>query len=121
MAGVNGIRLPLVPAGPRAAVAAIRYRLFDNPWGLQPQIQAHSPLHIEIVEKSTGKRVFALDYLNWKQHGEYYDGLPDTDDEARNRVAQRVVTRQPAGRSTAGFREVPGSPHAPFTLDLRRC
>lgn len=120
-AGVNGVRLPLVPAGRGREVGGIRYRLFDNPWGLQPQISAHSPLRLEIVDQTTGRIVCALDYLNWKRQGAGYDGLPVDEGEARQRVEDRLVLRADLCGSAATQRELPGSLHAPFTLDLRRC
>jgi len=120
-ASVNGIRLPLVKAGRGEAVGAIRYRLFDNPWGLQPQIKAHSPLHLQIVDETSGEVLFAVDYLNWKRAGAPYDGLPATAEEGSQRVADRVVVRGEPGKIKMALREVPPSAHAPFTLDLRRC
>ncbi len=119
-ASVNGIRLPLVEVGGAGAVGAIRYRLFDNPWGLQPHIKAHTPLHIEVIDPSTGRIVHAFDYHNWKRLGEGYDGLPVDAEEARRRVAERLVDRPDLAGNEAVVREVPVSPHAPFTLDLRR-
>ncbi len=118
---VNGIRLPLVPAARGKAVGAIRYRLFDNRLGLQPHVKAHSPLRVEVVSQATGKIVFAVDYLNWKRHGKEYDALPRTEEEARLRVDDRLLIRDDRCNQAAELRELPGSPHAPFTLDLRRC
>lgn len=117
---INGVRMPLVQADRGGAVRAIRYRLFDNPWGLQPHIQAHSPLRIEIVDESSGKIVHALDYLNWKSLGEGYDGPPTMEQEARDRVAERLLTRNDLVGIKAKSREIPALTHAPFTLDLRR-
>jgi len=121
IASINGVRLPLIHAGDDCAVGAIRYRLFDNPWGLQPHIKAHSPLRIEIIASSAGKVVHALDYFNWKLLGEGYDGLPTTADEARGRVAERLKVRADLVDAKSTARELPGSTHAPYTLDLRRC
>jgi uncharacterized protein (DUF2126 family) len=119
-ATVNGIRVPLIEAGPGVAAGAIRYRLFDNPWGLQPHITAHSPLHFEVVALADTRVLYAVDYLNWKTEDHDYDGLPDSDAEARRRVAERLTPRPDLAGRIAAFREVPQSPHAPFTLDLRR-
>jgi len=119
-ATVNGIRVPLTEAGPGVATGAVRYRLFDNPWGLQPHIRAHSPLHFAVVELADRKILYAVDYLNWKTADADYDGLPDSDAEARRRVAERLKPRPDLAGRIAAFREVPQSPHAPYTLDLRR-
>jgi len=120
-ASINGNRLPLIPAGRGRAVGGIRYRLFDNPWGLQPQVHAHSPLRLEIVDLTTRRIVHALDYLNWKPRGREYDAPPRTDEKARQRVADRVVVKQDRCSRRTRIREVPVSSRAPFTLDLRRC
>jgi uncharacterized protein (DUF2126 family) len=116
--GVNGLRLPLVPAGHDAAVGAIRYRLVDNPWGLQPHVQAHTPLSFEIIDLKRQQVIHAFDYLNWKPEGGNYDAPPRTDDEARQRVERRLVMKPSGG--PASLRDVPASDRAPYTLDLRR-
>jgi uncharacterized protein (DUF2126 family) len=120
IASISGIRLPLIEVDGERAVGAIRYRLFDNPWGLQPHVKAHSPLRIEIVDLSNGKIVHAIDYFNWKRLGEGYDGLPENGEEAGRRVAERLQELPELIGTRANVRELPVSPHAPFTLDLRR-
>ena len=120
IAAVNGIKIPLIPSRTGSAVGAIRYRLFNNPWGLQPQIQAHSPLHFEIIDEASGKVLHAFDYHNWKTDSAKYDGLPETGDEARKRVKERLKQRPDRHDATATVGQLSISPHAPFTLDLRR-
>ena len=120
IATANGIRISLTEVGDGSAAGGIRYRLFDNPWGLQPHIKAHSPLRIEIIDKASGKIAHALDFLNWKPLGEAYDGPPVTEDDARQRVAERLQVRADLLGSVATVRELPVSPLAPATLDLRR-
>ncbi|MEZ5278813.1 MAG: transglutaminase family protein [Opitutaceae bacterium] len=119
--GINGIEMPLLPAGEDRAVGAIRYRLFNNPWGLQPQIEAHSPLRIEILDVSSGQPAFALDYLNWRAEGFAYEGLPSTAEEAAHRVSERLRIHPSPLPGYGPLKAAPPSPHAPFTLDLRRC
>lgn len=121
IASINGIRLPLIEGGDGLAVGAIRYRLFDNPWGLQPHIKAHSPLRIEIINSKTGKIVHAIDYFSWKRLGEGYDGLPENGGDAGERVAERLRDAPELIGTRAKVREISISPNAPFTLDLRRC
>jgi uncharacterized protein (DUF2126 family) len=117
---VNGIRLPLQQVNNEAAVAGIRYRLFNNFWGLQPHITAHSPLNILIIEEATNKVVHAFDYVNWKLLGEKYDGLASNDKEGRERVAERLVDRSSLVGSVAVVQELPASQPPLYTLDLRR-
>jgi uncharacterized protein (DUF2126 family) len=120
IASVNGIRLPLQEVNNGSAVGGIRYRLFDNPWGLQPHIKAHSPLRIAIIDQSANRVVHAIDYFNWKLLGEGYDGLPANEKEACARVAERISVRSMLVGSEAAVVELPTSQRAPFTLDLRR-
>ncbi len=120
VACVNGIYLPLQQVSDTTAVCGIRYRLFDNPWGLQPHIRAHSPLSIAIVHKPSMKILHAFDYINWKLLGQGYDGLPDNAEEARARVVERLSIQTSLIGKKASMREQAASPQAPFTLDLRR-
>lgn len=120
IACVNGFRLPMLAAAGERRAGGIRYRLFDNPWGLQPHVRAHSPLRIEIVHQSSGKIVYAIEYLNWKPLGEQYDGPPTTEEDALRRIRERLNPRDDLVGSLAGIAELPASPRAPFTLDLRR-
>ncbi len=120
IASVNGIRVPLQQVQGSGAVSGIRYRLFDNPWGLQPHIRAHSPLSIAIIDQATNRVLYAFDYFNWKLLGEGYDGLPANGEEARERVAERIALRPTLVGSEAAAVELATSAHAPFTLDLRR-
>lgn len=117
---INGVRLTFTAVGHGTAVAGIRYRLFDNPWGLQPHITAHSPLRVEVVEKASGKIVHALEFRNWKLLGEGYDGLPTTAQDADARVAERLKIREDLIGSKAKFTDLPSDAGAPHTLDLRR-
>lgn len=117
---VNGILMPLQKVSDTQAICGLRYRLFDNPWGLQPHIKAHTPLSFSIVDKSSMKIVHAFDYFNWKLLGHGYDGLPENAEQARERVDERLAVLPALAGEDAAMRELAGSPHAPFTLDLRR-
>jgi len=120
IATANGIRINLTEVDDSCAAGGIRYRLFDNPWGLQPHIKAHSPLRIEIIDRASAKIAYALDFLNWKPMGEEYDGPPVTGDDARQRVAERLKVRTDLVGTDTTVRELPVPPLAPATLDLRR-
>ena len=120
IASVNGIRIPLQQVSERSAVAGIRYRLFDNPWGLQPHITAHSPLTILIIEQATNKVVHAFDYVNWKLWGEKYDGLPSNQQEAQARVGERLIDRSDLVGSEVLVSDLPAPQPVLYTLDLRR-
>ena len=120
LVGINGFKLPLVDAANNVCVGGIRYRLFDNPWGLQPHIRAHTPLQIRIIDTSRDEIVHAVDYANWKRDGGTYDGPPQTAAEAEPRVSERLIDRPELIGSKLRLEELPCSPDAPFTLDLRR-
>ncbi len=117
---VNGHKLPMKRLADGAAVAGIRYRLFDNPWGLQPHIKAHSPLHIEICSSTDGEILHAFEFLNWKRVGEGYDEAPTEASDAAARVAERLVPLPELVGRIATFSETANSERAPLTLDLRR-
>lgn len=117
---VNGYRLPLRPLDGGGVVGAIRYRLFDNPWGLQPHIKAHTPLRIVILDTKTRRVVHALDYHNWRRAGVAYDGVPTTAAAAAARVAERVQVPTDLIGSPGEVLAAEPSPRAPYTLDLRR-
>ena len=121
IAVVNGLKLPLVPTGRGKAVGAVRYRLFDNPWGLQPQVKSHCPLRFEIVDTNSKRIISSFKYLNWKQTPGGYDTPPVSEDDAQERVAQRIVIEDALVGGQSRIAEIPISPRAPFTLDLRRC
>ncbi|WP_371193287.1 transglutaminase family protein [Glaciecola sp. SC05] len=118
-ATVNGIRVPLKKVNDNTSIAGIRYRLFDNPWGLQPHIRAHSPLHIEIIDSATNAVVHAFEFVNWKLIGQKYDGIPSNDEEARERVAERLVNRPDRIGAQADIVELHASKASLYTLDLR--
>ncbi len=116
---VNGIRLPLQPQPGNTSIAGVRYRLFDNVWGLQPHIRAHSPLRFDVIAATSGKIICAFDFMNWKPQPGIYEGLPQSDEEANRRVAERVISRVERCGQQPKLREVTLSSCAPFTLDLR--
>ena len=119
VATVNGLRVPLLQeTGEATAAGGIRYRLFDNPWGLQPQVRTHCPLAFAWIDPDSGRVVHAFDYHNWKRGGDGYDGPPQSAEEARARVAERLVDRADKRGEQLSWREVPIS--TPTTLDLRK-
>jgi uncharacterized protein (DUF2126 family) len=119
LAIVNGLRIPLKRFKGGVALAGIRYRLVDNPFGLQPHVKAHVPLQFEIVDPDRQQILHAFKYADITPTGP--DGLapPTTLEEARTRVQGRVIPSRPTRRKPR-WREVRPTREAPFTLDLRR-
>jgi uncharacterized protein (DUF2126 family) len=118
---VNNVHVPLPVQPDGNAVGAVRFRLFDNPDGLQPHIRSHCPLTFEIIDPSTRLVTHAFQYLHWKPGPNPYEGYPLTDDEAQERVRERVIRRPDLEGRSASFREPEPRPDTPFTLDLRSC
>jgi uncharacterized protein (DUF2126 family) len=118
---VNNVHVPLPVQPDGNAVGAVRFRLFDNPDGLQPHIRSHCPLTFEIIDPSTRLVTHAFQYLHWKPGPNPYEGYPLTDDEAQERVRERVILRPDHEGRRATFREPEPRPDTPFTLDLRSC
>ena len=118
-AAVNGIRLPLQFQPDGIALAGVRYRLFDNPWGLQPHVRAHSPLRFDVLDGASAEVLYAFDFMNWRPQQERYQELPQSEQEARRRVGERVIPQSERVGRKPQVREVRLSPRAPFTIDLR--
>lgn len=116
---VNGLRIPLLSAKDGSAVGAIRYRLINNPYGLQPHIWAHSPLEFHIVDAADGRILHSFQYLNWRRDAGGYQGLPQTDAEGRQRCDERVITLTQFIGQPATCRSVELPAAFPHTLDLR--
>lgn len=119
VASVNGIRIPLKPRRGGVAVGGIRYRAFDNPFGLQPHIKSHAPLRFEIIDAQRKRVLHCFGYQDWAEVENGNAGLPRTREEARLRADRRHVVL-PTSRRQARWREGQTSPRAPLTLDLRR-
>ncbi|MDL5048017.1 transglutaminase family protein [Oscillatoria amoena NRMC-F 0135] len=116
---VNGCRAPLVVQSDHEAVCAVRYRLFDLVQSLQPHVKAHSPLSFEWIDRGTGLVTHAFDYLNWKPKSGGYDGLPRNEQEARQRVSERLIDRPEKVGKPSQPRAFHNHSRAPYTLDLR--
>ncbi|SDT85941.1 Uncharacterized conserved protein, DUF2126 family [Verrucomicrobium sp. GAS474] len=88
-AGVPLSFCPTVIDGRKMLLGAVRYRMFYRVPGLQPHISSHSPLDFEVVDLADFRVVAAARLLNWKPDNQNYAGLPQTEEEARVRVAER--------------------------------
>jgi uncharacterized protein (DUF2126 family) len=119
LASVNGLQVPLTAVGDRAAVGGIRFRLYSNPWGLQPQVEAHSPLRFEFFDPHTHQLLHAFEFHNWKRDKGPYEGLPKTKKDAERRVAERLVFPAHPARKAGPWQPLEPDPATPFTLDLR--
>jgi uncharacterized protein (DUF2126 family)/transglutaminase-like putative cysteine protease len=116
----NGRPLPLHPTGTNGEfVAGVRYRAWQPPSCLHPNIPVHAPLVFDVVDTWLERSIGGFTYYVSHPGGRFFDTFPVNSSEAESRRAARFI---PFGH-TPGPMVVPTerpNPEAPFTLDLRR-
>jgi uncharacterized protein (DUF2126 family) len=116
----NGYRVPTFPTGTNGEiVGGIRYRAWQPPSCLHPNIPIHSPLHIDIYDTWNDRSVAGCTYHVVHPGGLSAEDRPVNAVAAESRRLARFEHRgHLAGR--LALREVAPHPHFPHTLDLRR-
>lgn len=116
---VNGIELPMHPTGTVGEqVAGIKFRAWQVPVCLQPNIPVHHPLRIDVIDTWGKRSLGACSYHVIHPDGQGFNEPPLTAFEAAARRAQRF--------STEGHMPWPVKlqkarvhPDHPVTLDMR--
>lgn len=117
---VNGLHLPMRPTATEGEkIAGLRFRAWQPPHCLQPDIGIHHPLRFDLVDTWGKRSLGAATYHVWHPEGQGFEEPPLTAFEAAARRAQRFTTEGHAPFPVVPAPTQPSAEH-PITLDLRR-
>ena len=124
LATCNGRRIPLRNTGKRGEfVGGVRFRAWQPPSALHPNIPVHSPLVFDIVDLWNDRSIGGCTYHVAHPGGRNFDSFPVNANEAEARRVGRFWNfGHTPGTAKADLilTEEGNSPEYPCTLDLRR-
>ena len=89
---VNGIEVPLTETGISGDyVGAVRFRAWQPPNCMHPNIEIHHPLKFEIVDFWSKRSLGACQYHVVHPEGKLYEEAPITRGDAKARVHRRFT------------------------------
>ncbi len=116
----NGERLPLrATEAAGEQVAGVRYRAWQPPRCLHPNIKVHAPLVFDVIDTWSGRSIGGCQYHVEDYSGRNPETFPINGAEAESRRSARFF---PFGHSSGHVAVPPLDPNPdyPHTLDLRR-
>jgi uncharacterized protein (DUF2126 family) len=119
MVACNGKRVPLIPTGQQGeAVGGVRYRAWQPPNSLHPNIGIDAPLTFDIYDRWAERAVAGCTYHVAHQGGRNFEQFPVNAYEAESR---RLARFTPFGHTAGPYVEPTDTsrPEFPCTLDLR--
>lgn len=115
----NGKHVPLIPTGREGeAVGGVRYRAWQPPNSLHPNIGVDAPLIFDIYDRWSERAVAGCTYHVAHQGGRNFEQFPVNSYEAESR---RLARFTPFGHTAGSYVEPADTsrPEFPCTLDLR--
>jgi uncharacterized protein (DUF2126 family) len=115
----NGRKIPLRATGINGeSVAGVRYRAWQPPSCLHPNIPPHAPLTFDLWDHWNGRSRGGCTYHVAHSGGRNYETRPVNAAEAESRRLARFTVRGHTLATDAPLNETP-NPNFPYTLDLR--